>query len=71
MFNIESTKECMSILFLSNLVFHMWEMVFVEWENHNILDSNGEVLKFPPTPIGKLTFACLSNMKEKQLEKLT
>jgi hypothetical protein len=55
----------MSILFLSNLVFHMWEMVLVEWENCNILDSNGEVLTFPPTPIGKLMVACLSNMKEK------
>jgi hypothetical protein len=65
MFNIESTKECVSILFLSNLVFHMWEMVLVEWENCNILDSNGEVLTLPPTPIGKLMVACLSNMKEK------
>jgi hypothetical protein len=52
MFNIESTKECMSILFLLNLVFHMWEMVIVEWENCNILDSNGKVLTLPPTPIG-------------------
>lgn len=71
MFNIESTKEFMNILFLSNLVFHMWDIIFVEWENCNILDNNGKVLTFPPTPIGKLTFACLSNMKEKQLEKLT
>jgi len=49
----------------------MWEIIFVEWENCNILDNNGKVLTFPPTPIGKLTFDCLSNMKEKQLEKLT
>jgi hypothetical protein len=39
MFNVESTKECMNILLLLDLVFHMWETVLVEWENCTILDG--------------------------------
>jgi hypothetical protein len=39
------------------------------WERCNILDRNG-LLACLPKPIGKLTFVCLVNLKEKQLEKL-
>jgi len=69
-FNIEYTKECMSILLLSNLVFHMWQMVLVKWENCNILDGSGNVSIRLPTLIGKSMFGYLSNIKEKQLERL-
>jgi hypothetical protein len=70
MFNVESTKECMSILLFLDLVFHMWEMVLVEWENYNILDRSRNVLIRLPRLIKKSMFGYLSNIKEKQLEKL-
>ncbi len=35
-FNVESTKECMSILLLSNWIFQLWKTILVEWENCNI-----------------------------------
>jgi hypothetical protein len=34
------------------------------------LDKSGDVLACPSKPIGKSTFGCLANLKEKQLEKL-
>jgi hypothetical protein len=35
------------------------------------LDRTGKVLECPPPkPIGKFTFSCFTNLKEKQLEKL-
>jgi hypothetical protein len=70
MFNVESTKECMSILLLLCPIFHMWEIVLVEWENCNILDKIGDVPTHLLTLIRKSEFGCLSNLKEKQLEKL-
>jgi hypothetical protein len=53
----------MSIFLLLDPVFHMWEMVLVEWENCNILDKTRDVLIHPPTTIEKSTFGCLSNLK--------
>jgi hypothetical protein len=46
----------------------MWEMVFVEWEDCNILDKIKEMLTCPPTLIKKSTFGGFSNLKENQLE---
>jgi hypothetical protein len=45
-------------------------MVLGQWENCNILDKTGDVLTHLPTPIEKSVFGYLSNLKEKQLEKL-
>jgi hypothetical protein len=70
MFNVKFTKECMSILFLSDPIFHLWEMILVEWEDCNILDKTRDVPTCLPMPIEKSTFGYLSNLKEKQLEKL-
>ncbi len=56
----------MSIFLLSDPIFHLW----VKWENCNILDKTGNVPTCPQMPIGKSTFGCLLNLKEKQLEKL-
>ncbi len=50
--------------------FHMWEMVFVEWENYNILDKIRDVPTCLLAPIEKSTFGYFSNLKEKQLKKL-
>jgi hypothetical protein len=47
----------------------LWENVFIEWERCNILDKSGGVFACPSKPIGKSTFGCLTNLKEKQLEK--
>jgi len=69
-FNIKSTKECMSILIISNPIFHLCEMVFIKWENCNILDKNRDVLIHLLVSIKKSTFSYLSNWKEKQMEKL-
>jgi hypothetical protein len=68
---VEFIKECMSIFLFSDLIFHMWEMGFVEWENYNILDKTWDVLTRPPMSIEKSTFGYLSNLKEKQLKTLT
>jgi hypothetical protein len=40
------------------------------WERCNILDGSNDVLTKLPKLIGKLTFGCLVNLKENQLEKL-
>ncbi len=69
-FNVKSTKECTSIFLLSNPVFHLWEVVIGEWENCNILDKTRHVLTCPPMPIKNSIFGCMSNLKEKELEKL-
>ncbi len=55
MFNVESIKECMSIHLLSYSIFHMWEMVFVEWENYNILDKIKDVSTRLPMSIKKIS----------------
>ncbi len=70
MFNVDFTKECMSILLTSNLVFTLQETIILEWERCNILDNSGEVPTHPPKPIGKFMFGYLMNLKEKQFEKL-
>jgi len=48
----------------------MWEMGFAEWDNCNILDKTRDVSTCFLVPIRKSAFGCLSNLKEKQLEKL-
>jgi hypothetical protein len=48
----------------------MWDMVFVEWENYNILDKIGDVSTCRLALIEKSTFGCFLNLKKKQLEKL-
>jgi hypothetical protein len=58
-FNIKSTKECMNIFLLSNLVFHLCEV----WEKNNILDDNGDVLTPLLTLIEKSMFGYFSNME--------
>ncbi len=45
-------------------------MVFIEWENCKILDKNRDVLIHLLMLIEKSTFSYLSNLKEKQMEKL-
>jgi hypothetical protein len=70
MFNFESTKECMNIFLLLDPIFHMWEIGFAEWDNCNILDKTRDVLTCLLAPLEKSAFGCLSNLKEKQLEKL-
>jgi hypothetical protein len=54
--NMESTKECMNILLLMNVVFQLWQNVLLEWERCTILDGFGDVLACPPKLIGKSTF---------------
>jgi hypothetical protein len=71
MFNVKSTKECMSILLISNLISHLWEMILVEWDNCNNLDKIKDVLTCPPLLIKTSMFGYLSYLKKKQLEKLT
>jgi hypothetical protein len=63
--NVESTKECMNILLLTNAIFQLWQSVFLEWERCNILDGFGDVPACPPKLIGKFAFNCLANLKEK------
>jgi hypothetical protein len=70
MFNIKSTTECMSTMFFLISIFHLWETILVEWGKCNILDDNGDVVTCHLMLIEKSTFGHLSNMKEKQLEKL-
>jgi hypothetical protein len=60
----------MNILLLLDLIFHLWEMVFVEWENCNILDKTRDVSTRFSASIEKSTFGYLANLKKKQLEKL-
>ncbi len=50
--------------------FQLWHSVFLKWERCNIFDGFGDVPTHPPKPIGKSTFGCLTNPKEKQLKKL-
>jgi hypothetical protein len=61
---MESTKECMNILLLIDVVFHLWQNVLVEWERCNIFDEFGNVLACPPKLINKSTLGCLVNLKE-------
>ncbi len=63
-FNVESTKESMSILLLLDLIFHMWEMVLVEWENCNISNKTRDVPTHLPIPIEKSMFGCFSNLRK-------
>ncbi len=67
---MESTKECMSILLLSDIVFQLWESVFVKWERCNILDESGNVFNRPLKLPIKLAFGCLANLKGKKFKKL-
>jgi hypothetical protein len=46
------------------MVFHLYEIVLVEWKSCNILDGFGDVLAKAPKLIGKLTFGCFANMKK-------
>jgi hypothetical protein len=70
MFNVESTKDCMSIFLFSNLAFHMWEMVFVEWENCNILYKTRDVSTCLLAPTEKSACAYLSNLKREEIGKV-
>lgn len=63
MFKVKSTKECMTIFLLSDPVFHMWEMGFVEWDNCYVLDNTRYVSTCLLAPIEKSTFVYLSNLK--------
>jgi hypothetical protein len=62
--NMESTKECMNILLLTDAMFLLCQIVFLEWERCNILDGFGDVPTHPPKPISKFAFSCLVNLKE-------
>jgi hypothetical protein len=46
----------------------MWEMVFDEWENCNILDKTRDLPTCLLAAIEKLTFGCFLNLKEKKLK---
>ncbi len=59
----------MNVFFLY-AVFHLSKTIFIEWENCNILDGNGDVSTLLLMLIKKSTFGYLSNMKKKQLETL-
>jgi len=63
-------NEYINILLFSYMVFHLWEIILVEWGRCNILDGSNDVPAKLPKPIRKLAFGCLANMKECQLEKL-
>jgi hypothetical protein len=67
---MESMKECMNILLLTNVMFQLWQNVFLEWERCNILDGFGDVPTCLPKAIGKYSFGCSEDLKEIQLEKL-
>jgi hypothetical protein len=70
MLNVESTKECMKILMLMDVVFQLWQNVLLEWERCTILDGFGNVLACPTKLINESTFGYLTNLKETQFEKL-
>ncbi len=53
----------MSIVLLLDPVFHMWEMVLVEWENCNIFNKTRDVPTHLLMPIEKSTFGYFSNLK--------
>jgi len=58
----------MSIIFLLDPVFTLWETAFQEGKRCNILDGSGEVQAGPLIEvIRKLVFGYLSNLKEKQI----
>jgi hypothetical protein len=67
---MESTKECMNILMLIDVVFQLCQNVLLEWERCNILDGFRDVPTRLPKSIRKFAFGCLINLKETQLEKL-
>jgi hypothetical protein len=62
--NVESTKQCMNILLLIDVMFQLCQNVLLEWERCNILDGFGDIPTHPPKPIGKLAFSYLANLKE-------
>ncbi len=64
-------KECINILLSFDSIFHLWNIVLVEWERFNILDGSSDVLAKLQKLIGKLAFGCFANLKENQLKKLT
>ncbi len=66
----ESTKECMNILLLINVVFQLWQNVLLEWDRCNILDGSRSVPTCLPKLIHKSAFGYLANIKETQFEKL-
>jgi len=68
--NVESMKECMNILLLTDAIFKLWQSVLLEWEKCNILNRFGNILTCLQKPIGKSTFDYLANLKEAQFKKL-
>jgi hypothetical protein len=70
MFNVESTKEFMSIFLLSDPVFHLWEISFVEWDNCYVLDKARDVSTCFLALIEKSAFGYFSNLKKKKFGKV-
>ncbi len=69
MFNVESTKECMSFFLLLDPIFHLWETNLVEWENCNILDNIGDMSTCPPMLIKKINIWLPFEFERKEIGK--
>ncbi len=69
-FKVNSIKECLNILLLSDGAYALWEKVLWEWENGNILDEIGKLPTKKVAPIRKSTFNCLVGLHEFQMAML-
>ncbi len=69
MFVVQSVKECMSIMLLSNLLYEEWKEILLLWEQGKILDEYGK-LPSRPQLVGKSTFNCFVGLKESHMMKL-
>ncbi len=49
---------------LLDRMYALWETIFWEWENGNILDGTGQLPMGKVTSIGKSTFNCLVRVCE-------
>jgi hypothetical protein len=61
---MKSIKERLNILLLLDETYALWEKMFIEWENGNILDMIGRLPIRKVAPIGKSAFNCLVNLCE-------
>ncbi len=54
-------------ILLSNRTYELWEIMFHEWENGNILDELGKLPMGMVAPIGKSTFNYLVGLHESHM----
>ncbi len=64
---MKSIKECLNILLLPDETYALWEKVFLEWENGNILHRTSKSLIGKVAPMVKLAFNCVVGQHESQM----